>query len=262
MRLELDDPTELLPSQGPGGDYSPRASDRLHRQIQAAATAAAASGNADDKSINLSANPTAASKSGGNNSAPVTSLTLPVSLSRSNSSTYDAQCCNESLRRTINLQTRLNCMVFSALVNSSASSSSNNNNNSSTCNLYCIRADTVPAYVEMNRLLVRQYVSPDSRIAMSADVNSRSSVGPDSAIGEGSRVGERASVKKTIIGAHCQIGKNVRLANCILLDYVTVEDNVRLESCIVCSGAIIKEKSMLKDCEIGYKQTVGAGCKF
>ncbi|KAL1408711.1 Translation initiation factor eIF-2B subunit gamma [Vanrija albida] len=76
-------------------------------------------------------------------------------------------------------------------------------------------------------------------------------ISPDSLIGDGVRIGERASIKKCVVGRHCNIGKGAKLTGCILWDWVTVEDNARLENVILCGNVRIGEKATIKDCEFG-----------
>lgn len=88
--------------------------------------------------------------------------------------------------------------------------------------------------------------------AAAADaISSTAQISPDSLIGDGVRIGDRASIKKCVVGRHCNIGKGAKLTGCILWDWVTVEDNARLENVILCGNVRIGEKAQIKDCEFG-----------
>jgi translation initiation factor eIF-2B subunit gamma len=49
-------------------------------------------------------------------------------------------------------------------------------------------------------------------------------ISPDSLLGEGTRVGDRASIKKCVVGRHCNIGRGAKITGCVLWDFVTVEE--------------------------------------
>jgi NDP-sugar pyrophosphorylase family protein len=52
----------------------------------------------------------------------------------------------------------------------------------------------------------------------------KTQIGTECVVSDGTTVGDRSSVKKSIIGKHCQIGNNVKIINSVLLDHVTVKD--------------------------------------
>ncbi len=62
------------------------------------------------------------------------------------------------------------------------------------------------------------------RVPTSAEVSSSTQIGPDSLVGRGSKIGDKCTVKKSIIGSHCNIGKNVKITNSVIMDYVVLED--------------------------------------
>jgi ADP-glucose pyrophosphorylase len=86
---------------------------------------------------------------------------------------------------------------------------------------HCVRTNTIPAYMEMNRQMTKLI---EQKIASTAEISTKTQVGPDSMVGDGSKVGDRCSVKKSVIGSHCTIGKNVKIVNSVIMDYVIVED--------------------------------------
>lgn len=87
-----------------------------------------------------------------------------------------------------------------------------------------IRANSLPGYWELNRRFLRN-VGPGQRdIEGNANIAQNAQISPDSVIGDSVRIGERASIKKTIIGRHCNIGRGAKLTGCVLWDFVTVEE--------------------------------------
>lgn len=85
-----------------------------------------------------------------------------------------------------------------------------------------IRANSLPGYWELNRRFLRT-VAPRVTEA-NANIAQNAQISPDSVIGESARIGERASIKKSIIGRHCNIGRGAKLTGCVLWDFVTVEE--------------------------------------
>jgi translation initiation factor eIF-2B subunit gamma len=125
---------------------------------------------------------------------------------------------------------------------------------------YLLRANSIAAYWEMNRRIVRGLGAAYAAAGGAAsgaptptgdDVAATAQISPDSLVGEGSRVGDKASIKKCVVGRHCNIGKGAKLTGCVLWDWVTVEDNARLENVILCGNVRIGEKANIKDCEFG-----------
>ncbi|WWC67781.1 uncharacterized protein I206_101693 [Kwoniella pini CBS 10737] len=134
---------------------------------------------------------------------------------------------------------------------------------------YLIRANTLAGYWELNRRFLKllgmngmngtsKMIMPKQNLSSVEDatgstpaISPQSQISPDSLIGEGTRVAERASIKKCIIGRHCNIGKGAKLTGCVLWDFVTIEENARIENTIICSNSRIGEKSQIKDCEFG-----------
>jgi translation initiation factor eIF-2B subunit gamma len=83
---------------------------------------------------------------------------------------------------------------------------------------YCVRANSLPSWVEMNRYLARLSPAP-----VASDRSQQVQIG-ESMVGEGTQFGEKCLVKKSVIGAHCMLGKGVRIVNSILLDYCVIGD--------------------------------------
>lgn len=137
---------------------------------------------------------------------------------------------------------------------------------------YLVRANSLAGYWEINRRLVRALGAANAgqapggvaNVGVSAatgaapaaataadEIADSAQISPDSLVGDGVRVGDRASIKKCIVGRHCNIGRGAKLTGCVLWDWVTVEDNARLENVILCGNVRIGEKAQIKDCEFG-----------
>eukprot|EP00123_Amoebidium_parasiticum_P013714 comp22110_c1_seq1/m.32304 comp22110_c1_seq1/g.32304 ORF comp22110_c1_seq1/g.32304 comp22110_c1_seq1/m.32304 type:complete len:432 (-) comp22110_c1_seq1:414-1709(-) len=125
---------------------------------------------------------------------------------------------------------------------------------------FCARVNTVPRYLEVNRLIVQSPLVDEKFLIQSGgDISKKTAIGKDSMVGVGCKIGDRCSVKKSIIGNHCVIGHNVKITNSVLMDYVNVQDNTTLSNTVVCKSAYIQTKVDLKDCQVGPSYTVKEG---
>lgn len=126
-----------------------------------------------------------------------------------------------------------------------------------------IRANTVPAYVEANRHVMRQLARQNAAAPKKQSQPGAAAIGGDSAVGEDSTVGEKSSVKRTVVGSNCTIGRKCRLTGCVVMDNVTLEDDVILENCVVGRKASIGAKARLTSCHVegGYEVPAGAQIK-
>ncbi|XP_065827922.1 translation initiation factor eIF2B subunit gamma-like isoform X2 [Oscarella lobularis] len=116
---------------------------------------------------------------------------------------------------------------------------------------FCIRANTVPFYMEANRQIAKQ-----TSVHSTATIKPKSQVGSDSLVGEGTSIGEKCSVKWSIIGKHCVLSDKVKVSNCVIMDYVTIKEGCNLQQCIVCENAHVDEGCSLKDCQVAKGFTV------
>ncbi|KAI9594461.1 nucleotide-diphospho-sugar transferase, partial [Syncephalis fuscata] len=126
------------------------------------------------------------------------------------------------------------------------------------------RANTIPTYSELNRHMTKVCATnaASTRVHASAEIDAKTQIGPDSLVGEGTRMDERCSVKRSVIGGHCQIGKNVKIVNSILMDNVSLEDNVKLDGCVICQNGKVLERATLKDCTVGAHVVVPSESKY
>ncbi|ORY27777.1 nucleotide-diphospho-sugar transferase [Naematelia encephala] len=149
---------------------------------------------------------------------------------------------------------------------------------------HLIRANSLAGYWELNRKFLRSLAPtvapPPNRVVLSEDgaapaISVSAQISPDSLLGEGTKVGDRASIKKCIVGRHCNIGRGAKLTGSVLWDFVTVEEkyvkplsvdlmkSARIENTILCSNVRVGDKSQIKDCEFGpgYEAKPGANLK-
>lgn len=99
---------------------------------------------------------------------------------------------------------------------------------------YLIRANSLAGYWELNRRFLRTMppvISTPAPAIASIDgtaqaplITPTAQISPDSLLGEGTRVGDRASIKKCVVGRHCNIGRGAKITGCVLWDFVTVEE--------------------------------------
>jgi translation initiation factor eIF-2B subunit gamma len=96
---------------------------------------------------------------------------------------------------------------------------------------HLIRANSLAGYWELNRRFLKSLTAngPATRIVAPSEDNAQlispsAQISPDSIIGESTRLGERASIKKSVVGRHCNIGRGAKITGCILWDFVTVEE--------------------------------------
>ena len=71
-----------------------------------------------------------------------------------------------------------------------------------------------------------KFTDETKRMAQNVDIHPKTQLAQDCLIGEGTKINERCSIKKSIVGSHCQIGKEVKISNCIIMDYVVIEDKL------------------------------------
>ncbi|KAI8873306.1 hypothetical protein GQ42DRAFT_176544 [Ramicandelaber brevisporus] len=121
-----------------------------------------------------------------------------------------------------------------------------------------LRANTVAAYREANQVATR-WLPADVRVAPSAEVSQRTTIGQDSMVGRATKISERCSIKKSIVGPHCVLGKGVKISNSVIMNHVTIEDGVVLNNCVVCANAKIMTKSTLTDCDVATGTVVAQG---
>ncbi|XP_048232218.1 probable translation initiation factor eIF-2B subunit gamma isoform X2 [Ricinus communis] len=115
---------------------------------------------------------------------------------------------------------------------------------------------------EANHLSGYSFSAHNNIIHPSAQLGSKTTVGPHCMLGEGSQMGDKCSVKRSVIGRHCRIGSNVKVVNSVIMNHVTVGDGCSIQGSVICSNVQLQERVVLKDCQVGAGFVVTAGCEY
>ncbi|KAH9790334.1 NTP transferase domain-containing protein [Citrus sinensis] len=115
---------------------------------------------------------------------------------------------------------------------------------------------------EANHLSGYNFSAQNNIIHPSAELGSKTTVGPHCMLGEGSQMGDKCSVKRSVIGRHCRIGSNVKVVNSVVMNHVTIGDGCSIQGSVICSNAQLQERVALKDCQVGLGYVVSAGCEY
>ncbi|KAL3354859.1 hypothetical protein AABB24_019113 [Solanum stoloniferum] len=132
---------------------------------------------------------------------------------------------------------------------------------------YCVRLNSIQAFSDINRDVIGDAshlsgysFSPQNNIIHpTAELGSKTTVGPHCMLGEGSQMGDKCSVKKSVIGRHCRIGSNVKIVNSVIMDHVTIGDGCSIQGSVVCSNVQLQERVVLRDCQVGAGYVVSSG---
>ncbi|KAL5583210.1 hypothetical protein UlMin_015652 [Ulmus minor] len=136
---------------------------------------------------------------------------------------------------------------------------------------YCARLNSIQAFSDINRdvldpaghLSGYSFSAQNNFIHPTAELGSKTTVGPHCMLGEGSQMGDKCSVKRSVIGCHCRIGSNVKVVNSVVMNHVTIADGCSIQGSVICSNVQLQERVVLKDCQVGAGFVVAAGseCK-
>ncbi|XP_044483373.1 translation initiation factor eIF-2B subunit gamma isoform X1 [Mangifera indica] len=134
---------------------------------------------------------------------------------------------------------------------------------------YCVRLNSIQAFMDINRDVIGEashlsgYSFSAQKYIMhpSAEIGSKTTIGPQCMVGEGSQMGDKCSVKRSVVGRHCRIGSNVKVVNSIVMNHVTIGDGCSIQGSVICSNAQLQERVVLKDCQVGAGFVVSAGCE-
>ncbi|KAF9675630.1 hypothetical protein SADUNF_Sadunf09G0052100 [Salix dunnii] len=132
---------------------------------------------------------------------------------------------------------------------------------------YCQRLNSIQAFSDINRDVIGDashlsgysFSAHNNIIHPSAQLGSRTTVGPHCMLWEGSQMGDKCSVKRSVIGRHCRIGSSVKIVNSVIMDHVTIGDGCSIQGSVICSNAQLQERSVLKDCQVGAGFVITAG---
>uniref|UniRef100_A0A8D3D4U5 Translation initiation factor eIF2B subunit gamma n=1 Tax=Scophthalmus maximus TaxID=52904 RepID=A0A8D3D4U5_SCOMX len=118
----------------------------------------------------------------------------------------------------------------------------------------CFRANTIPAYMEANRLTPKLFEEP--AVHPSAVISDRCQMGSDSIIGALSQVADKTSIKRSTIGNSTTIKEKVKVTNSIIMHGVTIEEGCNIQSSVICSNVVIGRGADLKHCLVGSGQQI------
>jgi len=126
---------------------------------------------------------------------------------------------------------------------------------------FCLRANTIASFCELNRQVVKRWSSlfPDEEMA--APPQGKAQVGTDCLIGEGTHLSDKCSIKHSVLGQNCTIEDKVRIINCVLMDNVTVKEGTSLQGSILLDKQTIESRCDIKDCIVGLEHPVHCGSK-
>ncbi|KAG5222984.1 hypothetical protein OIU76_020335 [Salix suchowensis] len=132
---------------------------------------------------------------------------------------------------------------------------------------YCQRLNSIQAFSDINRDVIGDashlsgysFSAHNNIIHPSAQLGTRTTVGPHCMLWEGSQMGDKCSVKRSVIGRHCRIGSNVKVVNSVVMNHVTIGDGCSIHGSVICSNAQLQERAVLKDCQVGAGFVVTAG---
>ncbi|WOL15870.1 hypothetical protein Cni_G24651 [Canna indica] len=132
---------------------------------------------------------------------------------------------------------------------------------------YCARLNSIQAFSDINRDVIGEashlsgysFSAQNNIIHSSAELGSKTTVGPQCMLAEGSKLGDKCSVKRSVIGRHCRIGSNVKIANSVVMNHVTIEDGCSIQGSVICSNVQLQERVVLKDCQVAAQYVVTTG---
>lgn len=135
---------------------------------------------------------------------------------------------------------------------------------------YCSRLNSVQAFCDINRDVVGEaghlsgysFSAQNNIVHASAELGSKTTVGPQCMLDEGSKLGDKCSVKRSVIGRHCRIGSNVKIFNSVVMNHVTIEDGCFIQGSVICSNVQLQERVVLKDCQVGAGYVLTAGSEY
>ncbi|XP_033138809.1 translation initiation factor eIF-2B subunit gamma-like [Brassica rapa] len=132
---------------------------------------------------------------------------------------------------------------------------------------YCVRLNSIQAFMDVNRDVIGDanhlsgysFSAHHNIVHPSAELGSKTTVGPHCMLGEGSQVGDKCNVKRSVIGRHCRIGFNVKVVNSVVMDHATIGDGCSIQGSVICSNAQLQERVALRDCQVEAGYVVFAG---
>lgn len=118
----------------------------------------------------------------------------------------------------------------------------------------CCRVNTLPAYIEANRLAPKLFDEP--AVHPSAIISERCQMGSDSIIGAQCQIADKTSIKRSTIGNSTTVKEKVKVTNSIIMHGVTIEEGCNIQGSVICSNAVIGRGADLKYCLVGNGQRI------
>ena len=130
----------------------------------------------------------------------------------------------------------------------------------------CLRANTMQAYVELNRQITNllptlSHNQIGLQIHPNANVQPKAQLGLECFVGENTNIAEKTTIKSSIIGSNCKINEKVRLTNCIVMDNVTVNSLNNISGSILCDDIQTATNCEIKDCIVSKGHVFSEGEK-
>ncbi|GFZ18243.1 transferases/nucleotidyltransferase [Actinidia rufa] len=137
-------------------------------------------------------------------------------------------------------------------------------------NKYCARLNSIQAFSDINRDVIGEashlsgysFSAHNNIIHSSAELGSKTTVGPQCMLGEGSQMGDKCNVKRSVLGRHCRIGSNVKVVNSVIMNHVTIGDGCSIQGSVICSNVQLQDRVVLRDCQVGAGFVVSAGSEY
>ncbi|CAN1250018.1 Translation initiation factor eIF-2B subunit gamma, partial [Linum perenne] len=132
---------------------------------------------------------------------------------------------------------------------------------------YCARLNSIQAFCDINRDVTGEanhlsgytFSAHNNVIHPTAQLGSKTTVGPHCILGEGTQMGDKCSVKRSVIGRHCRIGSNVKIVNSIVMDHATIGDGCSIQGSVISSNIQFQERVVLKDCQVVFSTALISG---
>ncbi|XP_041658396.1 translation initiation factor eIF-2B subunit gamma [Cheilinus undulatus] len=118
----------------------------------------------------------------------------------------------------------------------------------------CCRVNTLPAYIEANRLAPKLFDEP--AVHPSAVISERCQMGSDSIIGAQCQIADKTSIKRSTVGNSTTVKEKVKVTNSIIMHGVTIEEGCNIQGSVICSNAVIGRGADLKYCLVGNGQRI------
>ncbi|WAQ85995.1 hypothetical protein PtA15_6A625 [Puccinia triticina] len=121
------------------------------------------------------------------------------------------------------------------------------------CDGFVCRANSVPAYAEINRTALKleherlQTLAPRPS---GPPPPGTGTAGADSLVAPGASLLDKASVKKSVVGRGCVVGRAAKVVNSVLMDRVSIGEHAKIENCVLATAVVIGDRVELKDCEV------------